>query len=97
MTFSAKVVFKLQRRRHRDVDSLVGGKWCMFRYNVHMALQGAADEAQERAMRGECGAAMDANGDHPHAGFQLRHDPIVELLGHALRELGCLSRVECTC
>ena len=60
----------------------------------------AAEEVQQRAKRGECGAAMDAYGDHPQvcclgAGFKLRHDPIVELLGHALRELGCLSRVEC--
>ena len=59
------------------------------------------DEVQQRAMRGECGAAMDAYGDRPQvcclgAGFKLRHDPIVELLGHALRELGCLSRVECS-
>jgi hypothetical protein len=61
----------------------------------------AAEEVQQRAMRGECGAAMDVYGDHPQvcclgAGFNLRHDPIVELLGHALRELGCLSRVECS-
>ena len=53
----------------------------------------AVEEVQQRAMRGECGAAMDAYGDHPQvcclgAGFNLRHDPIVELLGHALRELG---------
>ena len=61
----------------------------------------AVAEVQERALRGECGTTMDAYGDHPQvcclgAGFKLRHDPIVELLGHALRELGCLSRVECS-
>ena len=53
----------------------------------------AEDEMQQRAVRGECGLAMDSYGDHPHvcclgAGFKARRDPIVEQIGHALRDLG---------
>ena len=42
----------------------------------------AEDEAQQRALRG--------------AAFKIRHDPNVEQLGYALRDLGCQARVECS-
>ena len=61
----------------------------------------AEDAMQERAMRGECGLTMDSYGDHPQvcclgAGLKVRPDPIVEQIGHAVRDLGRQARVECS-
>ena len=58
----------------------------------------AVEEVQQRSARGECGLPLDPYGDRPHlcnlsAGSKVRHDPIVEQVGHALRGLGCQTRV----